>query len=83
MRPATFVESRGMLWKWWRARSTVLVTVDLDSISDLKPANNLAGKLPTRSKGTGMARVGQVQPVPLPHCTLPVTRAGFETCDNH
>ena len=32
--PAVFVECRGM-WEWWKARSTVLVTVDLDSNSDL------------------------------------------------
>ena len=42
-----------------------------------------AGNPETRSEGTGTLRVDNVQPVPLPQRTLPVTRAGFATRDNH
>ena len=39
--------------------------------------------LPTRSMGEGMGRVSKVLPGPLPQCTLPKTRTGYPTCDNH
>jgi hypothetical protein len=39
--------------------------------------------LPTPARGTGTRRVDKVQPVPLPCCTLPVTRAGFITRADH
>jgi len=55
-RPATFTDSRGTLWEWWRARSTMLATVDLDSNSEKKPV----GKPPTRARGTGSQRVDKV-----------------------
>jgi hypothetical protein len=42
-----------------------------------------AGNPGTRAEGTGTLRVSKVQPGPLPKRTLPVTRAGFETLDNH
>ena len=45
--------------------------------------HHLAGKLPTHTRGTGTTRVEETQPIPLPQCTLPVTHAGFKTCDNH
>ena len=41
------------------------------------------GNPPTRARGTGSQRVDNEQPVPLPQRTLPVTRAGFKTLDNH
>ena len=48
-----------------------------------KPAFNLPGNPPTRTRGTGMARVEKkTQPVPLPLRTLPATRAGSKTLDN-
>ena len=35
MCPATFIESRKMLWEWWKARSTLTNAVDLDLNSGL------------------------------------------------
>jgi len=52
--------------------------VDLDSNSEKKTV----GKPPTHARGTGSQRVNKVQPAPLPGCTLPVTRVGFQTRDN-
>jgi len=51
--------------------------IDLDSNSEKKPVFNLPGNLPTHTRGTGMVRVEETQPVPLPQRTLPATR------DNH
>ena len=48
-----------------------------------KPAVDLVGKLPTRTRGPGMQRVDEGLPVPLPQRTLPTTRTGFKTPDNH
>ena len=33
--------------------------------------------------GMGLTRVQELQPVPVPICTLPVTRTGSQTRDNH
>jgi len=64
----------------------MLITADLidhDSNSKKKPTFNFLGNPPTHTRGMGMARVEETQPVPLPQCTLPTTHAGFKTLDNH
>ena len=46
------------------------------------PLRKPAGIPPTLLQGTGLRRVHDIQPGPVPSCTLPKTRAGSETPDN-
>ena len=41
------------------------------------------GLPPTRGEGQGTVRVENIQPVPIPGLTLPVTRRVLPTRDNH
>ena len=41
------------------------------------------GLPPTRGEGQGTVRVENIQPVPVPGLTLPMTRRVLPTRDNH
>ena len=49
----------------------------------METRHHFGGFLPTSSMGEGMGRVSKVLPRPLPQCTLPKTRTGYPTRDNH
>ena len=55
-----------------------LAKFDITNVTGHSPGNP-----ETRAEGTGTPRVHKFKPGPLPQRTLPVTRAGFATRDNH
>jgi hypothetical protein len=63
-------------WTW-----VDVVEGDELAVSDV--TGHGAGNPGSRAEGTGSPRVDKFKPGPLPKRTLPVTRAGFATRDNH
>ena len=66
------------IWVWGRKKNAINILCPFKENPPRNPPKPL-----TRGGGTGFWRVYKHQPVPLPLCTLPVTRAGLKTRDNH